>query len=337
MGRPELGGASARVAGRALGLAVVLGALLACGGSQQGNRGQLTFFDDTDNAANYSGIRPIAARALVHMHECCAPGLVNVTSSDPAVLAVTGFSGDAFTLHAGTPGKCRITATASSAEDSDSTDLSVEAIASSKLVFGSSGWFGTVPASFPDVAMAPDAEESMLLTHMDSAGESLTGFGAEPVTATPASAVVPVTDSDAFRLVAPHDVGTIIALHAGALDYNLEVVDPAPATLELRAYGPRTTDGVGDKVGAAFTTVPGYGVLRLDARLSDGRYLLAPCTDFSATSSDPTVVALEPNQSGDAHDAERWFLLDFNATGTATLTLTCLGQTLSYDVTVQQP
>lgn len=332
-------GVAVRRTGHALELAAVLGALLACGGgSQEGIRGQLTFFDDTGSASGPNGIAPIAARSMIHMHECCTPELVHVTSSDPTVLAVTGFSGDTFTLLAGKPGKSRITATASSAKDSDSVDLSVEAIASSKIEFASSTFFGTVPASFPDLALGPDAEAWMFLSHMDSAGQVLTGFGAVPISATPASALVPAKDSDGFNLVAPHDVGTTIAIHAGTLDYNVDVVDPATATLELRAYGPGTTDPAGDKLGASFTTVTGYEVFRLDAHLADGRYLIAPCSDFAATSSDPAIATFDAQDTGDpTNGPERWFILQFTATGKTALTLTCLGQTLSYDVTVQPP
>ena len=52
----------------------MLGALLACGCAQQeGNRGQLTFYDDTDTWLSGDAIQPIAARANIHMTECCAP------------------------------------------------------------------------------------------------------------------------------------------------------------------------------------------------------------------------------------------------------------------------
>ncbi len=332
---------------RIFGVAAVLAALPACSDYQMGIGGKLAFYDQTDTAHNSaSRIRPIAAGAIIQLEVWDGPSqdwarLSSVTSKQPGVLAVKTFSGDLVTLDAGKPGTARITAkTAAGTEDS--VDLDVEKVASDRLDL-----FPPEDTPFGFV-MTPGAEVGFQLVHLDSWGSELTGVGAEPISATPASALEPQPGSDGFRLLAPSTAGTSVNLHAGKLRWSLNVVDPAGVdSIDLaRAYlaigsgtakppnPPFDSSFTESFTSSALTHQAAADLFEVGAHLADGRYVYGECSDFAFS---PAAGASDYlNIPADSGPPGRTFVLEFTKFGTASFSVTCFGKTKTYTVTIKQ-
>ncbi len=329
-------------------LAAVLVALTACTDFKVGLNKKLVFYDQTDTAKDHSGIRSIAEGATIYIgvSDDTKPGptqLTNVTSAQPAVLAVQGFNSDLVTLHAGNAGTARITAKTATGTQ-DSVDLDVEAIASDRLDLAQpeNTTYG--------FAMIPGAKLGFQLVHLDAAGAELTGFGAEPISATPASALVqPQQDSDGFDLVAPSTAGTSIELQGATLQQTIDVVDPTSvASIDLArthlTLGLAPPTPPAPPLGSSFTEdfsaqqlayQEAIDVFDTGAYLADGRYVFGECPDFafSAPGGASDYVSI-PSDSG---APGRIFVLQFKKFGTATFSVTCFGRTATYAVTIESP
>lgn len=331
-------------------LAAVLLALPACSDFQVGLNGKLVFYDKTDTADNGSAIRPIAAGATIHIQvgddtQAGPTVLTNVSSKQPAVLAVEGFNGNLVTLQAVKAGTARITAK-TTAGTQDSVDLDVETIASDRLDLSQPE---NIPYGF---AMIPGAEVGFELVHLDAAGAELTGFDAEPISATPASTLVPPQqDSDGFDLIAPSTAGTSIDLHAGKLQQTIDVVDPTSVASINLARSHYNLLGIGGPgappdppLASSFTETftsaelanqGAMDVFDTGAYLADGRYVFGDCSDFafSAPGNASDYVSIPAGMG----PLGRIFFLQFKKFGTATFSVTCFGKTAKYTVTINSP
>ncbi len=246
--------------------------------------------------------------------------LTSVTSDHPERLAVTSFEDGLVVLQAGETGIVHIDARTATSESGH--DFFVKAIASSTLLFeGSPG----LPQE--GIAVTPGADYSFRLEHFDERGNELAGFAAEPITATPASALVREPDSDSFHLVAPSTAGTVIDLHAGSIHESIDVVDPATGVQSIF---------LGDGSDPAITPLPSTFPARagtahyyyVGAQPADGHYLLGPCADFHVQGGVGVVRTAEP------WDPWRGFALQFQA-GSDVFSVTCFGKTVTYTAEVQ--
>ncbi len=285
-------------------------------------------FTDLTGIDNYGDMPFIAAGATLRLKvdENAAPAkLTSATSDHPERLGVKSFKSGLLVLQAGQAGIAHIDAKTATGESGH--DFFVKAIASSSLAMPNERILGLPKEG---IALPPGADYSFRLEHFDERGKELTGFGAEPISATPASALVLEPDSDNFHLVAPPTAGTGIDLHAGSIHETIDVADPATSVESIFL-----ADGSAPAITQLPLSFPAYLATShyyLGARLADGHYLLGPCDDFAldTVQGGPVVVTGAPDPS----DPWRQLSLQFQF-GTDVFSVTCFGKTVTYTANVQ--
>jgi hypothetical protein len=348
-----LDGKWARRVVTATGCALLGASLAGCNDFSLGTYANLSFLEYTPDAPGGqagSPVAPIADGASIHITVNDKAGndvvLQSVTSSAPMVLKVTGFSDDVFTLRAAAPGASTISVKTASTHDA--IDLTVEQAVSTVLdAFTPNEVVGEDQSHFfPDFAMSSASDVNFAITHLDAEQNALTGFGATPFSATPASVLSAPADSDEFELIAPPNGGSNVTLHIGSSSHDIEIVDaPQAASIDLL----KVVDGSFNwnqplpppvLEPQSFTTEQPGAAFDIVAHLTDGRFVFAPCGDFkfsvAAGGADMVQLAIPTAPYSTWQDPVRQIGISFPKPGATSFTIQCLGQTRTYHVTITQ-